>query len=160
MGHWGVILTKQLAHQHIYWWEMDAEIAGMVASCPSCQQQQAVKLRRLVAWPDALSPRSWLHLDFVGPFLGFSWLILVVAGSRFPYVMTSTTSAQTIQALSCIFAIEGLPETLVTDNGPQFTSAKFKAFCTTLGIRLINTAPFHAAFNRLAEWFVRTFCFG
>ena len=40
-----------------------------------------------------------------------------------------TTAEETISALQQIFAIEGLPDTIVTDNGTQFTSQEFQRFC-------------------------------
>lgn len=87
------------------------------------------------------------------------WLICVDAYSQYPFVcqMTSTTTSNTIAALSQIFSSEGLPETLVSDNGPQLTSSEFKEFCENNGIRHLTTAPFHPASNGLAERFVRTF---
>ena len=40
--------------------------------------------------------------------------------------MRSTTSAATIAKLREIFATHGLPESIVCDNGPNFTSAEFE----------------------------------
>ncbi|XP_055918601.1 uncharacterized protein K02A2.6-like [Eupeodes corollae] len=71
--------------------------------------------------------------------------------------MGSTTSEATIKALQNKFAIEGLPETLVSDNGSQFSSSVFAEFCHELGIVHIKTAPFHPASNGEAERMVRTF---
>ena len=46
-----------------------------------------------------------------------------------------------------------MPEILISDNGPAFTSIVFKEN----GIRHITTAPYHPAGNRLAERAVQTF---
>ena len=68
----------------------------------------------------------------------------------------STTTAQTmIEKL--IFATHGLPRILTTDNGPQFTSAKFQAFLKANGIRHIRSSPYHPATNGLAERAVQSF---
>ncbi|XP_055910502.1 uncharacterized protein K02A2.6-like [Eupeodes corollae] len=69
----------------------------------------------------------------------------------------STTTTATIEALKKIFTIEGLPETLVSDNGPQFASSDFTNFCKKNGIQYLGTAPFQPASNGEAERFVRTF---
>ncbi|XP_062507167.1 uncharacterized protein LOC134183568 [Corticium candelabrum] len=45
----------------------------------------------------------------------------------------------------------GIPETLVTDNGSQFTSEVFQSFMKGNGRRHINGAPYHPATNGLAE---------
>ncbi|XP_055903718.1 uncharacterized protein K02A2.6-like [Eupeodes corollae] len=99
------------------------------------------------------------YMYFAGPFLNRMHFICLDALSNFPYVveMGSTTSETTIKALQTIFAIEGLPETLVSDNGSQFSSSVFAEFCHELGIVHIKTAPFHPASNGEAERMVRTF---
>ena len=58
------------------------------------------------------------------------FLIVVDAHSRWPEVieMKSTTLTATIQEPRKLFASYGLPLQLVSDNGPQFTSAEFSAF--------------------------------
>jgi len=85
-------------------------------------------------------------------------LICVDAYSQFPFItqMSSTTTRNTISALTAIFAIEGYPKRIVSDNGPQLTAETFKEFCLQHGINHLTTAPFHPASNGLAERFVQT----
>ena len=58
------------------------------------------------------------------------YLIIVDAYSKWPFVIPtkSTTADQTISILQSIFASEGIPQQLVSDNGPQFTSQEFARF--------------------------------
>ena len=72
------------------------------------------------------------------------------------HVMNKTTSQQTIDRLRHTFALNGLPKELVSDNGPQFTSAEFSDFCKANGIRHIRTSPYHPASNGQAERSVQT----
>ncbi|XP_041564867.1 uncharacterized protein K02A2.6-like [Drosophila elegans] len=113
------------------------------------------------SWPAATTAWERIHIDFAGPIFNAMWLICVDAYSQFPFViqMSSTTTANTIAALSSIFAIEGYPKTMVSENGPQLTADAFEEFCKLHGIRHITTAPFHPASNGLAERFVQTFKF-
>ena len=108
-------------------------------------------------WPSA--PLKRIHIDFAGPFQGKMFLIIVDAHSKWPevIVMSSTTSQRTIEVLSTYFARYGLPEQLVSDNGPQFTSHEFETFIQQQGIKHINSAPYHPSTNGLAERFVQTF---
>ena len=71
--------------------------------------------------------------------------------------MSSTTSQKTIDVLRSLFARYGIPEQLVSDNGPQFTSEEFSQFMQPNGIKHIRTASYHPASNGLAERFVQTF---
>ena len=70
--------------------------------------------------------------------------------------MNKTSSGQTITALREMFARNGLPRELVSDNRPQFTVQEFLQFMTTNGIRHITTSPYHPANNGAAKRFVQT----
>ena len=98
----------------------------MVAkSCHSCQAVKSsppvVPLHPWV-WPDA--PWKRLHIDFAGPMYGKMFLVVVDEHSKWPEVavMASTTADSTIEVLRALFAQFGLPEQIVSDNGPQFVS--------------------------------------
>jgi len=72
--------------------------------------------------------------------------------------MTSTsTTSVTCNALRGLFARHGLPNVLVSDNGPCFTSADFKEFTQSYGIIHKFSPPYHPATNGQAERFVRSF---
>ncbi|XP_037514648.1 uncharacterized protein K02A2.6-like [Rhipicephalus sanguineus] len=70
--------------------------------------------------------------------------------------MNSTNSEKTVEKLRSVFAAYGLPEEIVTDNGPQFTSACFETFLKRNGIRHTKTPPYHPASNGTAERCVQT----
>ena len=70
---------------------------------------------------------------------------------------SSTTTAKTIEALRLLFASYGVPNQLVSDNGPQFVSKDFAEFMAGNAVKHICVAPyhpFHPASNGLAEQFV------
>ena len=91
-------------------------------------------------------------------FLGkmFLWM-LILSGSIDVHITTSSTSQVTIEKMRSTFATLGLPEMLVTDNGPAFMSAEFAQFTKPNGIRHVTTLPYHPASNGLAEHAVQTF---
>lgn len=71
--------------------------------------------------------------------------------------MNKITTTKTTELLPTVFARNGLPEQIVSDNRPQFTSAEFESFVKENGITHFRSAPYHPATNGLAERFVRTF---
>ena len=81
------------------------------------------------------------------------YLLVVNAHSKWIEVimMTSTSAEKTITELRKLFASYGLPEQLVTDNGPQFTSGEFDMFMKYNGIKHMFTAPYHPKSNGEAE---------
>ena len=71
--------------------------------------------------------------------------------------MTSTTAVKTVDILRSVFSRYGIPDQIVTDNGPQFTAEEFKQFCIGNGINHTLTAPYHPSTNGEVERFVQTF---
>ena len=49
--------------------------------------------------------------------------------------MSMTTATQTVTVLRKMHVANGLPEQLVSDNGPQFVSEEFASFCQFNGIK-------------------------
>ena len=62
--------------------------------------------------------------------MGTSLFVIIYAHSKWSEVfeMATTSTAKTVAKLRQLFAVYGLPEQVVTNNGPQFTSAEFKSF--------------------------------
>ena len=69
--------------------------------------------------------------------------------------MTSTTSQRTADELRLIFASHGLPEEVVSDNGPQFISTEFEEFMSRNCIKHTLVPPYHPQSNGAAERSVR-----
>ena len=73
------------------------------------------------------------------------------------FPMNSTTAPATVKVLRFLFASYGLPEQVVSDNGPQFIGEEFKNFMKLNGVKHTLTPPYHPASNGLAERHVQTF---
>ena len=71
--------------------------------------------------------------------------------------MSSTTATKIIEALRQLFSAYGLPEQLVSNNGPQFVAQEFDSFMKINGIKHIRTLPYHLASNGVVERLVQTF---
>lgn len=159
-GHPGVVRMKAVARSYVWWPGIDAQIEQLSKTCHSCQTtQKAPGPSPLHPWKWPESPWQRIHVDFAGPFEGHMYLVVVDAHSKWPEVcvMESTTSTKTIQVLRGLFSRYGLPEVLVSDNGPQFTSEEFQTFLKSNGVTHTRSAPFHPATNGLAERLVQTF---
>ena len=159
-SHPGMQRMKSLARSHVWWPGLDRDIETMVKACTPCQQvKQAPAVAPLHPWIWPSRPWTRVHVDFAGPVFGSSFLIVVDAHSKWPEVqeMKSTTAAKTIEVLRQMFARYGLPEQLVSDNGPQFIAEEFATFLKQNAVKHIKCAPYHPSSNGLAERFVRTF---
>ena len=87
------------------------------------------------------------------------FLIIIDAHSKWMEVipMKSAATLTTTQQLRMVFSRFGIPESIVSDNGPQFSSSEFEQFCRKNGIRHIRVSPYHLASNGLTERIVQTF---
>ena len=86
------------------------------------------------------------------------FLVCVDAYSKWPEVrvMSTTTVSRTLNVLCEWFSVHGIPEQIVTDNGPQFVAEEFDEFTNRNGIKHVKNAPYHPASNRLAERFIKS----
>ena len=113
----------------VYWPGIGKDIERLVSDCAACQEYRNVPTSMELhpwEWPD--KPWSRLHADFAGLFLGHMFLILVDAHSKWMdiYIMFSITSEAAISNLKASFFTHGLPDVLVTDNGPSFKSESYR----------------------------------
>ena len=159
-SHPGVTRMKVTARSYIWWPGLDAQIEKLANSCSACQETKNTPPKvPLHPWQWPNKPWSRVHIDFAGPFLNKFFLVIVDAYSKWPEVieMNSSTTTKTVDALRHVFAIHGLPEQLVSDNGAQFVSDEFSQFMKQNGIKHLRSAPYHPATNGLAERFIQTF---
>ena len=107
-----------------------------------------------------LAPMGLAHQALAENPCGFCWSFpWQNAHSKWPevYEMSSTSTDNTIAVLRHIFAAYGLPQQLVSDNGPQFVSSEFAQFLNANGVKHIWCAPYQPSSNGLPERFVKMF---
>ena len=69
--------------------------------------------------------------------------------------MKSTTASRNVEELRKLFAQHGLPEELVSDNGPQFIASEFEVFMRSNCVKHTKCAPYHPASNGQVEIMVQ-----
>ena len=119
------------AQSHFWWTRLDKNIEILGKSCTECQQNQPnpppMALHPWI-WPDI--PWKRVHVDFARPFLGHMFIVAVDTFSKWPEaeMITLTMTEKTLEVLRSMFARYGLPDQLVSNNGPRLTSNEFKSF--------------------------------
>ena len=113
---------------------------------------QAPKSAALHPWIWATRPYQRIHIDYA-EFKGQALLIVNDSYSKWleAIPVKSTTRTNTINKLRLLFAYVGLPEEIVSDNGPQFSSHEFKDFTRQNGIKHTLVPPYHPQSNGFAE---------
>uniref|UniRef100_A0A914Y739 RNA-directed DNA polymerase n=1 Tax=Panagrolaimus superbus TaxID=310955 RepID=A0A914Y739_9BILA len=154
VGHPGINRMKALARQHVYWQNLTKDVEAMVNQCYGCIQLQKNPIKSpLASWPVSVKPGDRVHLDFAGPILDKMLLIAVDSCSKWIDigVMDKANAFETVKFMWKYIATNGSPRVLVTDNGTQFTSAEFSAFCLRNGINHIKAPAYHPQSNGQAE---------
>ncbi|XP_065094663.1 uncharacterized protein K02A2.6-like [Ochlerotatus camptorhynchus] len=159
-GHPGIQRMKAIARSFVYWPSIDSVIAAHVKACRHCAvAAKSPPKAPSLAWPKSTYPWQRVHIDYAGPIEGEYFLLSVDSYSKWVEIVRtkSITATATIEILRSLLVRLGMPETLVSDNGTQFTSAEFAQFCLENGIDHVTTAPFHPQSNGQVERFVDTF---
>ncbi|XP_070382482.1 uncharacterized protein [Dermacentor albipictus] len=104
-----------------------------------------------MAWNDL---RRFLLVGFMLQSLS----VVVDAFTKWVEVLPVTTlsAGAATAALRQVFAAQGLPDVIVSDNGPAFASTEYLAWLTKNGIRPMMVPPYHPASNAAAERVVQT----
>ena len=165
-GHPGITRFKRLLRNSYWWPGMDAKAEDYVRHCVACQRSAKSQPKHkfpAVDIPAPDKPRAQYAIDITGPFYnGRSLVVLIDYYSHFPYYLDTknTTSATIIAWLADIFSQNGNPEGLVSDNGPQFTSAEFEHFLKERDIHHYLIPVYAAQENGLVESFNRYLKYG
>ena len=104
------------------------------------------------------SPWHTVHLDFRGPFPSKEYVLVAIdAYSHFPEVdIVALTSAQaTTPKLERIFATQGIPHIIKSDNGPPFFGHDFYTFLKDNGAQHRPSIPLLLQGNGLAESLIK-----
>ncbi|UYV84150.1 K02A2.6-like [Cordylochernes scorpioides] len=151
--HSGMSKMKSVARSHFWWPNLDNEIEFLVNRCRNCQQVQDGPNRvKWQPWIWAVRPWQRIHIDYANKD-NINLLIVVDSHSKWieAFPMREITSAKTIEQLRRLFSSYGLPEEIVSDNGPQFTGSDMKTFLKNNGIKQTLVLVYHPQSNGLAE---------
>lgn len=153
-SHMGIVKTKSLARSYVWWPGVDSDVEAVCRQCDTCAAEaQAPPRAPPRPWPYDVRPWSRLHIDFLGPMNGKTFMVLIDSSSKWLEVfdMPKTNASFVIKALRATFARFGLPTEIVSDQGPPFTSAEFSEFLKNNGIRQSFSPVYHPASNGAAE---------
>lgn len=145
---------KAIARSNVWWPGIDADIEECEKKCSGLMDHRNTAPEATIhPWEFPVKLWQRIHVDFVDPFLGSMFLIVVDAHSKWPEVlnMNRTTATHTVERLRVLFARNGLPEHFIIDNGPQFAAEEFQRFMKLNGIRHSTSLPYHPRTNGLAS---------
>ncbi|KAK3537590.1 hypothetical protein QTP70_016616 [Hemibagrus guttatus] len=175
-GHPGIRRSTQLVRNRFWWSSLGSDVEEYVRSCSTCAQARTSRLLpEGLLEPLPIPRRPWSHLsvDFLTDLPdsgGFTTVMVVVdrfsKGCKLIPLKGLPTALQSAEAMfNHVFRNFGLPEDIVSDRGPQFTSRVWGSLCARLGIGVSLSSGYHPQSNGQAERlnqeigrFLRTYC--
>ena len=161
VGHQDIVKTKRLIREKVWFPGTDKMVKEKVDNCLACQAATPSKSSRiepLQMTPLPSGPWKMLAKYFLGPFPSGDYLLVVIDEySRFPEVeiVKSTSAKSIILRLDAIFARQGIPDELKTDNGPPVNGIEFSNFAKNLGFHHRKVQPLWPRANGEAERFMQ-----
>ena len=157
-GHMGVQKCKERARDVLFWPGMCKEIENMVKQCTTCQEYRTAQQKEPLL-PHDIPERPWQMVAtdlFV--WNNVNYVLVVDYYSNYFEIaqLANTKSSTVIQHIKSIFARHGIPEVVISDNGPQYSSEEFQRFSTTWGFVHKTSSPTYPQSNGFAERTVQT----
>ncbi len=161
-GHPGSQRTLSLLRNRYWWPNMSRDVARYVKGCPVCAialTPRRLPEGKLVPLPIPRRPWSHLRIDFATdlPSLnGFTTILVVIdrfsKACKLIPLRGLPTALETAEALfQLVFRNFGIPEDIVSDRGPQFTSRVWHAFFRLLGVTVSLSSGYHPQSNGQTE---------
>ena len=132
---------------------MAKEIKEVVSQCFICNSYLA-KQQKEPLMTHEIPSRPW---QMIGQDLFMlqrkSFLITVDYFSDFweSDELVTETSEEVIKCTKAHFARHGIPDTVITDNGPQFRATEYEQFAKKWEFKHVTSSPYHSQSNGKAE---------
>ena len=156
-GHQGINKCRDLARQSVWWPGLAAELETLVRNCDICCKHQPPSVQPLI--PSTLPDLPWQKVGTdLFEYKQKPYLIIVDYYSRFIEIalLSDTSSATVVCHTKSVFARHGIPEVVISDNGPQFRAETYKQFAKDFSFKHITSSPYHSQGNGEAERAVGT----
>ena len=166
-GHLGVTKTYNKICEHFYWPKLKSHVSQYCKSCHICQitgkPNQVIPPAPLYPIPAFGEPFSRILIDCVGPLpktnSGNVYLLTIMcAATRFPEAipLRNIKARNICKALIKFFTLFGLPRSIQSDQGSNFTSKTFQQVMDQLGNQRHNSSAYHPESQGALERFHQT----
>ena len=158
-AHQGIEKTRLRARSCVYWKSISKDIDDMVRKCAACQQLQKCQEHEPLIQHE-LPTRPWQIIGTDLFMIGQdTYLLICDYYSKFPFVYHikgKVTSDVIVSKMSEVFAENGSPDRVVSDNGGHYTSQTFRNFATEWDFDHVTSSPHFPQSNGFIERQVQT----
>ena len=139
-GHLGITKCCERARTSVWWPNMSKSVEDTVANCTICTKVGPEPRGKLMC--ASFPSRPWERVGMT------RWVDMMLLASQ--------TSETVINILKSIFSTHGIPDIVMSDNGPQFSADLFHQFAEEYGLVHVTSSPRYPQANGEVERAVRT----
>ena len=125
----------------------------MVKACAPCQAHQVANTKETLI-PHDVPKHAWPTLaTYLFHWNGTEYMLIADVYSKFPITrkLTNISSSTVINHIKGIFDEHGIPERLISDNGPQYSSEDCRVFSARYGFAYVTSSPLYPRSNGVIE---------
>ena len=126
----------------VWWPGLSVAIEDMVKACFTCAKELPENKGPLM--PSSFPSRPWERISMdLFEYGGRTYLITVDYHSRWVEIklLPTQTAKSVIAAAKELFATHGIPDTVISDNGPCFSAVPFQEFAAKYGFVHTTSSP-------------------
>ena len=156
-AHQGITKCRERAKQSVWWPGLSKQIEYLVDKCDKCSKERQNRVEPMK--PSDVPERPWQTVgSYIFELNGSNYLLVVDYLSAFVEIakLNNTSLASIVNNLKSIFARHRIPEIVVTDNGPKYSSQTFTAFADAHGFTYRTSSPRYPQSNGVSERVVKT----
>ena len=157
-SHIGIEGCIRRARETMYWPCRSSELKEYISKCDICMAHRTTPGKEPIS-QHHFAARPWAKVGAdLCDHAGRTLLVVSDYYSNFIEVenLHRATTNTVSKALKTMFARYGVPDVLISDNGPQFASGEFAAFATKWGFDHTTSSPHYPQSNGKAENAVKT----
>ena len=162
-GHQGCDHTLSLLQECFWWQGMTSQMWQSIRTCTCCLQHESGLPMAPLHPIMATAPLDLLHVDFTS--IETTWEpnqlprftnVLVFQDHFMKHVLAYVTPDQSAKTITKFLyqgyiSIFGAPARLLCDRGANFMSSVIDKMCKILGMKKLQTTPYHPSTNGLVE---------
>ena len=152
-GHQGMEKCKLRAKSSVFCNNINQNIDKFVQGCVICQEKQKAQCAESLK-PHEISVRPWqIVITDLVQFGRSHYMLVGDYYSKYPLVrkLKDFSSQEIINFPKQIFGEQGIPEGLISNNGPHYSSTLFKQFSREWGFEHYTSSPRYPQSNGRAE---------
>ena len=157
-GHLGIERTKCNDRSALFWPNMNEELSEMIKNCDSCQKFRKWQMRESLIQHDIPS-KPWVKVG-TDLFTLFNKTFLVIVDYTSKYFeviqIPNAKSKTVINYTKSIFSRHNIPSIVISDNGPEFSSRRYRQFAKHWDFHHKTSSPEYPQSNGLVERTIQT----